>query len=116
MQIEAEVRGRVQAAREQILGHSGGTAHVSLDDDLRDNVVLLRLGFPGQDAFIEAVVHAGKLAGLVRGDEADAFHAGAQMLRVAEVAPEAEKVSGKAQDETLHFFTGVATNLSREFL
>src|SRR5216684_3893318 len=116
VQIEAEVRGRVQAPGEQILRHSGGAAHVGLNDDVRDDVVLLRLGFPGQDALIEAVVDAGKLASLFRGDEADAFHAGGQMLRVTEVAPKAEKVSGKAQDETLHLFAGVAANLSREFL
>src|SRR5258708_29540378 len=37
------------------------------------------------------------------------------MLRVAEVAPEAKEVRSKTQNESLHFFAGVATNLSRKF-
>ena len=81
-----------------------------------DDFVLLGPGFVGHDTFIEPVVHAGKLAGLFGGDEADTFHAGAQMVRVAEVAAEAEEVGGKTQDETLYFFAGVAMNLSRKFL
>ena len=44
VEIQAEVRGRVQAAREEVLRHARGAANVGLDDDVRNHVVLCGSG------------------------------------------------------------------------
>ncbi len=56
MQIQAEMRSRIQPARKQILRHARGSAHVGLDDHVRNYRIEFRLGFFGQHALVQAIV------------------------------------------------------------
>src|SRR5579859_1146166 len=69
VKVEAEVRSRAQAAREQILSHLGRTTHVGFNNDVRDDLVLLRLGLVLQNTFVQAVVEPRQLASLLGGNQ-----------------------------------------------
>ncbi len=110
MQIQTEVRSGAESTRQQILSHARRAAHVGLDDHVRDNIVLLRPCFLRKHALVQPVVQARKFARFFGGYQVDALDAGGQMFRVAQIPPEAEKVVGESQHQSLHLRTGVAAN------
>src|SRR5713101_8835210 len=78
VQIQAEVRGGTQPAGEKILGHFCGPAHIGFDDDMRNELILLRLGFILEHAFVKANVEAGKNESKIGGEENDEEKEGEQ--------------------------------------
>src|SRR5207248_10552700 len=110
------MRRWVQATREEILRHARGATHVRLDDDVRNDVVLLRTGLLRKHALIEPVIHAREFAGLFCGDEVDALHSRGQVLGVAKVPVQTKEISGKPQDEFLHFLARVSLDSPGDLL
>ena len=116
MKVEAEVGSRIKSAGKQVLGHTCRAAHIGFDDYVGNDGILLRLGLFGKNTLIQSIIQPRKVARLFSGDQVDAFHAGSQMLCVAQFTAQTKKIHRKTQYERLDFVARVAANLSREFL
>src|SRR5207248_3110675 len=84
-----------------------GSTHVGLDDHVGNYVILLWTGFFGKNALIEAIIHARQLARLLRRDQIDAFHTSGQVLGVAKIPVQPQEITGKTQNDPLHFLARI---------
>ena len=98
------------------MSHARGAAHVRLDDHVRDHLILVRPGFLWKHALVQPVVQTGEFAGLLRGYQVDALHAGGQMFRVAQIPSQTQEVAGKPQNEGQFFLAGIAAYFPGQFL
>src|SRR5437870_1154079 len=67
-------------------------------------------------ALVQPVVQTGEFAGLLRGYQVDALHAGGQMFRVAQIPSQTQEVAGKPQNEGQFFLAGIAAYFPGQFL
>ncbi len=74
VKIQAHVRRRIQAARQQVLRHLRGAADIRLDHHVANDVILGGTVFFGQQIFVERAIDLRKLAGALRADQIDALH------------------------------------------
>ena len=109
------MRSRIQAAREEILGHARGAANVGFDDDVRHDSVLGRTGLLRKDTLVEPVIEAGEFAGFFRDDQIDAFHASGEMLGIAKIPVQTKEIRGEAQNGGLQLLAGEPPNFPGKF-